>query len=478
VCRVIERLSRRRLLGLGLGGLAALAAGCTAAPPAGTPRDSAGTGTAVAGATGPPAAPAPPTVAAATPPASTGTPAAARVVWSNWAVDQGSRARLEEQRSGYEAAHPGAAVELQNTPSAEYVPKLLTAFAADQAPDVIRLNTEQLPVFASRRQLVDLDPLFARTEDPWIKRSDLKPGLVDRYRLAQGLVGLPYGGDMDALFYNRSIFAEAGQTPPPAGYGEPTWSYDRALELAKALTKRRPDGGAERLGIDVGGYRYEGHVENAGGSWFSADGATFTGHLPPAVAAVDWLAALRLKHGVAATPATDEARSFNFASGKLAMSWSGVSQVSNRLQDVGDRFDWDVAPVPRWGSNRLVVKSGFSALVLNAKGRQVDAAWSFLHWITGPVGSLADVELGWSVPVFSSLDGRYFARVSRKKNLTVALEGPRHPSSYPMWTNPHYAEAWRRIQTALDLVLQGRGTAGDLLAAAKPEVDAILAKTG
>jgi multiple sugar transport system substrate-binding protein len=282
---------------------------------------------------------------------------------------------------------------------------------------------------------------------------------------------------MDALIVNKTLFAEAGQPPPPAGYEDPAWTYDRALELAKGVARRRPDGGAERLGIDVGGYRYEGHVENAGGAWFSADGKSFAGHLPPSVAAIDWLAGLKLKHNVAATPATDEARSLNFASGRLGMSWSGVSQVSNRLQDVGDRFDWDVAPVPRWGANKLVVKSGFSALVLNARSKQPDAAWQFLQWITGPVGSLPDVETGWSVPVFSGLDERYFARVGQKKNLTVALDGPKHPSSYPIWTNPNYAEAWRRVQTAIDLIFQGKGTAGDLLSQARPEVDAILVKT-
>jgi ABC-type glycerol-3-phosphate transport system substrate-binding protein len=281
---------------------------------------------------------------------------------------------------------------------------------------------------------------------------------------------------MDVLFVNRSLFAESSTAPPPATYADVDWTYDRALDLARAMAKRRPDGGVQTFGLDIGGYRYEGHVENAGGAWFTADGTKFTGHEAPAVAAIDWLAALRLRHQVAPAPGTDDARTFNFASGRLAMSWSGVSQVSNRLADVAERFDWDIAPVPRWGSNPRVVKSGFSALTLSARSRAGEAAWKALHWITGPEGSLPDVETGWSVPVFTSLESRYFARVAAKKNLTVALEGPRFPSKYPIWRNPNYAEAWRRIQVALDLILQGRGTAGDVLAAARPEVDAILAK--
>jgi ABC-type glycerol-3-phosphate transport system substrate-binding protein len=496
---MIRSLSRRRLLATALAVLPPVLAAC--APPAPTPPAAptsppaptapaapapTSTGSAATPATAPsapttapPAAPTAAPALASPAPASAGgvAPTGGKVVWANWAVDAGSRARLDEQRAGFEAAYPGVTLDLQNTPVSEYVPKLLATFAADTAPDVFRLNTEQLPVFAGRGQLADLDAHFARAADAWVRRPDLKPGLVERFRLARGLVGLPYGGDMDALFVNRTLFQAEGAPPPPLKYEDPDWTYDRLLDLARRLAKRRPDGGMSQFGIDVGGYRYEGHVENAGGSWFTPDGKTFAGHLPPAVAAIDWLAGLRLKHGVSAAPGTDEARSLNFPSGKLAMSWSGVSQASNRLADVGDRFDWDVTPVPRWGANPLVVKSGFSALSLNARGKALDRGWALLHWVTGPVGSLPDVETGWSVPVFSSLDARYFARFQgRAKNLIPALEGPKYPSKFPVWTNPNYAEAWRRVQVALDLVFQGKGTAGDQLAAARPEIDAILAQ--
>ena len=417
--------------------------------------------------------------ACAAPAAPTPTPAPvarAKVVWSNWAVDAGSKARLDEQKRLYEAAAP-LEVEVQNTPIADYVTKLLASFVSDQAPDVIRLNTDQLGVLLNRKQIAELDPLFQSTSDGWLKRSDVKTPIVDKLRIKSALVGLPYGGDMDALFVNKTLFKGAGLPAPPTKYEDPSWTYARVLELAKQLTKRRADGAAEQLGVDVGGYRYEGHVENAGGSWFTADGMTFQGHQAPAVEAIDYLAALVLTHKVAALPGTDDARANSFASGRLAMSWLGASQVSNRLADVGNRFEWDVAPVPRWRNNPLVVKSGFSALSLNARSKARDAAWGLLHWVTGPVGSLPDVETGWSLPIFSGLDARYFARTANlSKNLVPALEGVKYPSKFPSWTNPNYAEAWRRVQTALDLVFLGKGTAGDLLSGAKAEVDAILAK--
>ena len=398
-----------------------------------------------------------------------------KVVWSNWATDAGSLARLAEQKRLYEAASPGVELEIQNTPIAEYLPKLLAQFTADQPPDVVRINTDQLGVFAKRGQIVDVEQLFGA--DGWLRRADLRRDVVDRLRVGGALVGLPYGGDRDALFVNKTLFAHEGLPAPPTHYEDPAWTYDRVLALAKQLTKRRPDGGALQLGIDVGGYRYEGHVENAGGGWFTPDGMTFTGHLPPAVAAIDWLAGLVVRERVAAVPATDDARTNNFASGRLAMSWSGVSQVSNRLADVGDRFEWDVAPVPRWGTNPLVVKSGFSALSLSARGKARDAGWSFLHWVTGPAGSIPDVETGWSVPLFANLDERYFSRLAgQTKNKVPALEGAKYPSKLPPWTNPNYAEAWRKIQAILDLAFLGRGTAGDLLAGVKPEVDQILAR--
>ena len=62
--------------------------------------------------------------------------------------------------------------------------------------------------------------LFASAADGWIRRPDLKPGIVERFRLARGLVGLPYGGDMDALFVNRSLFQADGIPPPPRAAGQ------------------------------------------------------------------------------------------------------------------------------------------------------------------------------------------------------------------------------------------------------------------
>ena len=413
------------------------------------------------------------------PPSGPGGPGPATLVWTSWATDDYGKFREQRRLDLWEPLHPEITVDMQNRPSREYMDKLVAELAGGVGPDVFRLSPGNVIPLAIQQQLVQLDDLFRGLgKDNWLASADLRPGIVDLVRFKGKLYSVPMGGEMDGMLVNRNLFRSAGRPQPPKGYDDQAWTYERVLEDARQITKRPGGSGSppEVVGLDVGGHYLMPHLENAGGYWFSDDYGTFAAHQGPAVEALQWQADLRLKHRVAAT--VDEAREgdYRFTSGKLALSWQGVSQASYRPQDVKDAFDWDMAPWPRWGKNKLVVYLEFSGWVLNVNTRFKDQAFRFLAFLGGPVGSSPGVDLAWEIPIFKSLVPRYGSELRRLgKNTIPAEQGLDHASKRWPWRNPRFDQAWQTINRQVsEQVWTGRMPARDAMGAIKPAVDQLL----
>jgi multiple sugar transport system substrate-binding protein len=200
--------------------------------------------------------------------------APATLVWTSWATDDYGKFREQRRLDLWRPEHAGIEVDMQNRPGGQpYMDKLLAELAAGGGPDVFRLLPGAVIPLAIQKQLVPLDDLFRGLgKENWLVSPDLRPGIVDLVRFNGRLYSVPMGGEMDGMLVNRNLFRAAGRAPPPTGYDDQSWTYERVLEDARQITKR-PGGGAppEALGLDVGGHYLLAHLQNAGGDLFSAD---------------------------------------------------------------------------------------------------------------------------------------------------------------------------------------------------------------
>jgi multiple sugar transport system substrate-binding protein len=204
------------------------------------------------------------------------------------------------------------------------------------------------------------------------------------------------------LFYNKDAFAAAGVSEPTAG-----WSWDEFLDAAQKLTlDDNNDGVVDQYGFWFYG-RYA-HIE----SWvYQNDGRLLNGNktrFEPdanAVEALAFLDGLIHEHGVAPEPKEMEGvrQQDVFPLGLSAMWVDGAWNINGNRENIGDEFEWGIAPLPRgprasgdqtygWPDNMSVA----------ATCEHPEEAWEFIKFMTGPARTI-DLTFGGKIPIYKSV---------------------------------------------------------------------------
>ena len=108
----------------------------------------------------------------------------------------------------FEAANPSIHIDVQEMPSAAYIPRLNTALAAGEAPDLMALRAgADLKAAAQAGYITELTGK--------LDVSSLTPSALAASQIDGKLWGVPVLGAYSvALFYNRDILDKHGITPP------------------------------------------------------------------------------------------------------------------------------------------------------------------------------------------------------------------------------------------------------------------------
>ncbi|SHF65871.1 carbohydrate ABC transporter substrate-binding protein, CUT1 family [Jatrophihabitans endophyticus] len=121
--------------------------------------------------------------------------------------------------------------------------KLLPAYGAHKGPDIVGMDSNQIPVYASKGVLQPVDPLF----DKGVQKSTLVAPAVAAGRYDGKTYGVPIENTPVVLYYNKKLFKAAGLDPnsPPTTWAQ--WSAD-----AKKLTIGGGGGKPTQYGIAFG----------------------------------------------------------------------------------------------------------------------------------------------------------------------------------------------------------------------------------
>ncbi len=143
---------------------------------------------------------------------------------------------LQKAKTEFEAAHKDVTIELVpiEAEQDQYFTKLaLMNGSASTAPDVIYEDTFQIRSDAAAGYLLPIDDYVAKWED-WDQFLDSakEAGLGDDGKL----YGVSMGTDTRAIYFNKTIFAQAGL---PADWQPTTW--DEVLDAARTIKSTVPD---------------------------------------------------------------------------------------------------------------------------------------------------------------------------------------------------------------------------------------------
>ncbi len=273
----------------------------------------------------------------------------------------------------YMAQHPEEKVRVQALPWGAAHEKLLTAFAADDLPDVIALGNTWVAEFAALNALLPLEDHLAAN------RLTLD-GVFEAARRSVSLdghvLGVPWYVDTRLLFYRPDLLRAAGFPAPPV-----TWTeWDAQMT---ALAHRRPDGHSLLMPIN----EYEPLVALClqAGVPLLLDNATRGGFTQGAVRTAFAYAASLYQKGFAEILTSTQVPDLysGFARGDYAFVVSGPWNLGEFTRRMPADVAWATAPMPGPAGPGASLSGGVS-LSIPRKSRDPDRAFAFIRYLCAP----------------------------------------------------------------------------------------------
>ncbi|MGA9350721.1 MAG: extracellular solute-binding protein [Anaerolineae bacterium] len=306
-------------------------------------------------------------------------PAPVTLLWAFW----GSPTEAETHRKvadAFTAEHPHITIETMVEPWSDYFTKVQTLWASGDAsviPDVLFLWPT--PRYAADGVLENLDP--------WIKKtgydlSDYWPALLESAMYNGSVYGLPRDISVEALYYNKDIFDEAG-----VSYPTDDWTWDDFLAAAEKLTVVEASGRVKRYALGMEGGKYQLWIgQNRGGildDMRNPSKCTLTE--PAAMQAIKFFADLMNNNYAMRDADLSQAGgdAAVFQSGQVAMIIQNSSRVS-AFNQAGLNYDVAMVPIPKGGQRSA--SAGGAAWVMSSASDNKEAAWTFLSWLQSKDG--------------------------------------------------------------------------------------------
>lgn len=295
--------------------------------------------------------------------------------FTTWGTD----AELEGFRNAvarFEQENPGSRIALNAVPYENFFTNIDAQLQSGNAPDVFRVDYDNLGTYAGRDQLLDLSPF-------------LDPAFGDRFTPAMWRAvqngdrpfGVPHHTDTSVILYDVEALASAGITTVPTSL-EQAWTWEEFDQVAQTLRAALP---ADRYPFV---YNWQATGVTRWLSWlFEADGRFLAEDLvTPAIDSAAGRAAIDFTKGFferGLVPPNSSVKSTTYASDTwysrtAAMTFAGAFLIPDAESTLD--FEWGATFSPR--NVRAGGDLGGNALVATAGSTKGELAAKFLDLVT------------------------------------------------------------------------------------------------
>lgn len=353
----MRTLTRRRVLGLGLGVVAAgMVGGCT------TPGTTSVNSLPII----PPKAP------------------GEKVTLTYWAWLKD----LQKVADIWNAQHPDIQVEVVWIPggNAGGYQKMYAALAAGGGPDLGQVELRSIPEFLLVNGLVDLNRYGAGAQ-----ASKFDPTLWSQVSFTGGIYGIPQDSGPMGFFYQTALFDKVGAKPPT------TWDQwrDIAVELRKA------DSFLECFSLSDAGY-FTAVATQAGADWLkpTSDGWVIN-MTDDATMKVARFFDKAIDDGLVSTQISPFSPAWFAACARGGIAaLTGASWADALIEGIsGGKGRWRVSTMPRWDGGFGSSYWGGSTTAVLSSSRHPHEALQFAVWLNSSpegINGLIDSGIGWS----------------------------------------------------------------------------------
>ncbi|WP_281827254.1 ABC transporter substrate-binding protein [Jannaschia rubra] len=288
------------------------------------------------------------------------------------------------------AANPDVSIDFQ-APAPDYNEGLVSVIRQNLAgdpPDVFMVGSHLLGDLVARDMVQPLDDMIGDTD---LNAEGYTDAVLAFTQVNGTQYGLPWTSSTPVMFYNAELVEQAGGDPDDL---PDTW--EETIALAADI---------DALGDDIMGMYYtpgdddwmtQNLLASAGLAPIAEDGtiAFDTDRGREAIALFERFH----DEGGQTAISNNDARQQMYA-GKLGLYFNSTAAVRSFEREIGDRFAWDTAQMPKLVDEGGVASGGMAAVILTDDPEKRAAAWDYLLFGTGPEAQALVVENTGYMPV-------------------------------------------------------------------------------
>lgn len=272
-------------------------------------------------------------------------------------------------------------VEISVIPLADYYGKLSANLAAGTGTDIFWTAANNEALYISNGYCANLRPTLEATPD--YDMDDWYEGALERtdYVGDGGIYGTALSFGVRGIFYNKTMFENAGVKTPRECWEEGNWTYETMFDLASKI--KAFDDTVVGCKLWCNGQSNMSYVSYAdillayGARLVNEDSTEFTLDSPQGIKVINMINDA-MKSGIHAQPGDETA----FLSGQVAMAREPYSYMKNVVNADVD-FEWDIVPLP-YGDAGTDAKlyTGYAYWHANADSENVDLATKLIAFIS------------------------------------------------------------------------------------------------
>ncbi len=291
-------------------------------------------------------------------------------------------------------AETGIEVEIQMVPWDQYWTLLEAGAQGGDLPDVFWMHSNYSQKFMSNDILLDLTDKVAQSST--VDMANYYQDIAELYQYDGKIYGIPKDYDTIGLWYNKTMFDEAG-----ISYPDETWTWDTFAEAAEKLTKAD---GSQYGFTSPASFNQDGYynlIYSMGGSVLSEDKTKSMWNSEETVAAMNWW----YDNLVTKAMPTQQVMAENtpdvmLGSGKAAMVFEGSWMIAAMKGNEYIVSNCDVAVLPKAeDGTRISIYNGLGWSAA-ADTAHPDEAWKLIEYLGSEKAQKKQAELGVTMSAF------------------------------------------------------------------------------
>lgn len=323
--------------------------------------------------------------------AATGTQSGDAVTISYACWDSNQANLIRTMADEFEAQNPDIKIDIQVSGWSDYWTGLEAAGTGGSLPDTFWMHSNNIYYYGANDQLLDLGDYIAGSDK--VDLANYPTGLNEIYNIEGKQYAVPKDYDTIALWYNKTLFDEAG-----IGYPDDTWTWDDLKEAARKLTK---DDGSQ-YGFCAGLHNQEGYynfVYQNGGEIITGDKKSGYDEEATIVGIEEYFSFV--KEGLSPEIYDDQARAEAIQNGLCAMGLFGSWNLSGFAASdfMKENFDCAVLPMSNEGGKSSIFNGLGNAIA--ATTQHPDQAWKWVEYLSSKEGQERQAELGVAISAYN-----------------------------------------------------------------------------